>query len=190
MVEFGAGTGRVTLLLAPHVRSIRAFDIAAPMVEVARRHLSRTGARNWEVGVADNASLPVPDETADLAIAGWTYGHQTVWKEDGWRTPIGMAIREMIRVLRPGGTAIVIETLGKGHETPFDPPTQLARYYALLADEFQFERTWVRTDYEFPSMAEGERLVRFFFGDEPARHFVTNGSPILPECTGIWCRKR
>jgi len=37
VVELGAGTGRVTALLAPAVGTIRAFDIAAPMVEVARR---------------------------------------------------------------------------------------------------------------------------------------------------------
>src|SRR5262249_54742228 len=142
VIEFGASTGRLTLLLAPYVRSIRAFGIAPPMVEVARRSLASRDIRNCEIGVADNASLPVPNKTADLAMAGWTYGHQTIWNEDGWRAPIERAIREMTRVLRPHGTAIVIETLGTGHTVPFSPPTQLARYYAMLGDEFRFERTW------------------------------------------------
>jgi ubiquinone/menaquinone biosynthesis C-methylase UbiE len=190
VIELGAGTGRVTMLLAPHVKSIRAFDAAAPMLAVARSHLARTGARNWELAVADNASVPVPDSVADLAIAGWTYGHQTVWSEEGWRQPIAAALGEMIRVLRPGGTALVIETLGTGHTTPFRPPTQLARYYALLTDELHFASRWFRTDYEFPSLAEGERLVRFFFGDERARAFVSAGSTLLPECTGLWWRRK
>ena len=192
VVEFGAGTGRLTLLLAPRVCSIRAFDIERPMVEVARQHLARLGddVATWEIGVADNASLPVSDASADLAIAGWTFGHETVWDEGNWKAPIAAAIREMLRVLRPGGTAIVIETLGTGYVTPFDPPAPLARYYSMLADEFQFVRNWVRTDYKFLSMAEGERLIRFFFGDERANLFSAGGSTTLPECTGLWWRKK
>src|SRR5262249_52777528 len=58
VVELGAGTGRVTTLLAPHVRSIRAFDAEQAMLDVARRHLVRSGGRNWELAVADNTSLP------------------------------------------------------------------------------------------------------------------------------------
>lgn len=190
VVELGAGTGRVTTLLAPHVRSIRAFDLSAPMLEVARGHLERLGVTNWELGVADNASLPVADGTADVAIAGWTYGHQTVWNESGWREPIEQALGEMLRVLRPGGLAIVIETLGTGHTVPFTPPLQLARYYELLTGAFHFERTWIRTDYEFESMAEGEKLVRFFFGDQRASRFASAGDRVLPECTGLWWRRK
>jgi ubiquinone/menaquinone biosynthesis C-methylase UbiE len=186
VVELGAGTGRVTALLAPHVRRILAFDIAPPMLEVARRILGQSGTRNWQLGVADNASLPVPDESADLSIAGWSYGHQTVWHPHSWRSLIEAAIGEMLRVLRPGGTAIVIETLGTGHTLPFTPPLELARYYELLAEEFHFEHTWFRTDYQFASLAEGERLVRFFFGADVARAFVAAANPVLPECTGLW----
>jgi SAM-dependent methyltransferase len=189
VVELGAGTGRLTLLVAPQVRSVQAFDAAAPMLAVAQRHLARLGLGNCTTSVADNGELPLRDACADVALAGWTYGHQTVWDEAGWRRPIERALREMLRVLRPGGTAIVIETLGTGHLTPFDPPTELGRYYALLEEEWGFARRWIRTDYEFPSLAEGERLVRFFFGDERARRFATEASTTLPECTGIWWRR-
>jgi ubiquinone/menaquinone biosynthesis C-methylase UbiE len=148
------------------------------------------GTHNWEVGVADNANLPVPNDAADLAVAAWTYGHQTVWNEHGWKEPIQRPIREMLRVLRPHGAAIVIETLGTGHAVPLDPPMPLARYYALLTDEFLFARQWIRTDYEFPSMTDGVRLVRFFFGEERASQFATAGNVLLPECTGLWWRKK
>ena len=190
VVELGAGTGRLTLLVAPHVRTIRAFDAAPAMLAVARRHLEQRGLANCTTSVADNAALPLTDACADVALAGWTYGHQTVWDEDGWRQPIERALREMLRVLKPGGPAIVIETLGTGHATPFEPPTQLARYYALLEEEWGFARRWIRTDYEFPTLAEGERLVRFFFGEERAGRFAADASTTLPECTGIWWRPR
>jgi ubiquinone/menaquinone biosynthesis C-methylase UbiE len=189
VVELGAGTGRVTTLLAPHVRSIHAFDNAAPMLQVARRHLDKLGLSNWQVDLADNARLPIASASADLSIAGWTHGHQTVWLPDGWRAPIEAAVGEMLRVLRPGGTAIVIETMGTGHVTPFDPPPELARYYAMLTDDFGFASRWIRTDYEFASAANGARLVGFFFGEQRARCFAATGSRILPECTGIWWRR-
>jgi ubiquinone/menaquinone biosynthesis C-methylase UbiE len=189
VVELGAGTGRLTALLAPQVRTLRCFDSAPAMLEVARRKLTQLGTQNWQLEVADNARLPLPDESADLSIAGWTYGHQTVWHPESWRGPIEVALREMLRVLRAHGTAIVIETLGTGHTAPFAPPAELQRYYALLSDEFHFQRTWIRTDYEFSSLAEGERLVRFFFGEELAEQFVAAGTAVLPECTGLWWRR-
>jgi ubiquinone/menaquinone biosynthesis C-methylase UbiE len=190
VVELGAGTGRLTLLLAPHVQGIRAFDIEPAMLAVARRRLKELGTSNWELSIADNAQLPIPDQSADLSIAGWSYGHQTVWAPQAWRSPIEAAIREMTRVLRPGGISIVIETLGTGHAVPFQPPTELARYYTLLTDEYHFEQRWIRTDYEFRSVAEGEQLVRFFFGPDAARDFTARGSVILPECTGVWWKRK
>jgi ubiquinone/menaquinone biosynthesis C-methylase UbiE len=190
VVELGAGSGRVTALLTPHVRFIRAYDASAPMLEVARRRLTQLGTTNWQLAIADNASVPVADNSVQLAIAGWTFGHQTVWHETSWREPIERALREMLRVLAPGGTAIVIETLGTGHVTPFDPPAPLARYYALLEAELQFVRTWIRTDYEFPSSADAERLVGFFFGEAAGRAVAESGQHVLPECTGLWSTTR
>jgi ubiquinone/menaquinone biosynthesis C-methylase UbiE len=184
VIEFGAGTGRVTRLLAPHVRSIRAFDQAPAMLEVARARLSQGNVR---FELADSNAVPVADACAQLAIAGWSYGHQTVWDEQAWREPIERAVREMLRVLAPAGTAIVIETLGTGHVTPFDPPPALAAYYALLEDTFGFTRSWIRTDYEFASADDAERLVGFFFGAEAAR--ALGGKRTLPECTGLWTRQ-
>jgi SAM-dependent methyltransferase len=156
------------------------------MLELAHRNLSELGLGNCQLSVADNARLPVADASADLALAGWSYGHQTVWHPDSWRAPIEAALREMTRVLRPSGTALVIETLGTGHSDPFTPPTELARYYRMLTEEFHFEQRWIRTDYEFASVADGERLVRFFFGADLARDFLASGSALLPECTGVW----
>ena len=43
VVEFGAGTGRLTRLLAPQVKHIRAFDEAQAMLDVAAQTLDRDG---------------------------------------------------------------------------------------------------------------------------------------------------
>lgn len=186
VVEFGAGTGRLTGLLAPHVRSIAAFDASAHMLDQARLNLERLGVNNWRVAVGDNRRLPIEGGVADLAIAGWSFGHSVGWYPETWRTEISLALREMERVLRPGGTAVILETQGTGREMPQPPHPGLAAYYAWLENEHGFASTWIRTDYRFASLQEADELTRFFFGDDLANRIVRENLVILPECTGVW----
>ncbi len=188
VVEFGAGTGRLTLMLAPLVKSIRAFDASQHMLDITIAKLQRSGLNNWHVSVADNRSLPVDDASADLSIEGWSFGHFVGWYPDTWREEIGKAVGEMKRVLRPGGTVIILETLGTGREAPQPPNDALAAYYAWLEVEHDFAPGFLRTDYKFESLEEAERLTRFFFGDELADQVIASNWVILPECTGIWWR--
>lgn len=186
VVELGAGTGRVTRLLAPVVKHIRAFDQSAHMLEIAQATLAAAGYTNCELHAAENSALPVPDSSADLVIAGWSLGHATGWFPEGWRDHIRAALLEMARVSKPDGTLIILETMGTGKETPAPPNQVLADYYAMLESEYGFGYKWIRTDYRFESVLEGEQLTRFFFGDELADWIVTEELQILPECTGIW----
>jgi ubiquinone/menaquinone biosynthesis C-methylase UbiE len=188
VIEFGAGTGRLTRLLAPLVRSIWAFDASPHMLGVASDSLREMGLHNWHLAAADNSSLPVGDSCADLAIEGWSFGHATGWYPDRWREEIGAALGEMRRVLRLGGTAVVIETLGTGFETPRPPSPVLGEYYLWLEQEHGFTSSWVRTDYRFESLEEAVELTRFFFGDGLAEQVKQHGWIVLPECTGIWWR--
>ena len=188
VVEFGAGSGRLTRLLAPLVQRIRAFDASAHMLSVAEAHLTAMGVSNWELGVADNKRLSVEDDEADIAIAGWSFGHAVGWFPDSWRDEIGAAVDEMARVLRPGGTAIILETMTTGSETPAPPTEGLATYYHWLETERGFSSTSIRTDYQFESLDEADRLTRFFFGDDLADRVRRANWVILPENTGIWWR--
>ncbi len=186
VVEMGAGTGRLTCRLLPLVKHIQAFDLSRSMLDVAVAKLETLGLDNWGVAVGDNRRLPVADGVADIALAGWSFGHSTAWAGAGWREEIGQAVGEMRRLLRPGGTAIILETLGTGFETPRPPTQALADYYAFLENDLGFDATWIRTDYKFESLAEAEALLRFFFGDEMAQKVIENQWLIVPECTGLW----
>jgi ubiquinone/menaquinone biosynthesis C-methylase UbiE len=188
VVEFGAGTGRVTRQLVPLVKHVRAFDNSAHMLSVAQRRLEQTGFTNWSLEVADNRSIPVADASADISIAGWTFGHQTEWNVERWQAEIGTAVDEMLRVLRPEGTAIIIETMGTGNRVPAPPTPQLAAYYAWLEQERGFSYTWIRTDYHFESVDEGIELFRFFFGDALAELVARENNVVISECTGVWWR--
>jgi ubiquinone/menaquinone biosynthesis C-methylase UbiE len=188
VVELGAGTGRLTCLLAPEVKHIEAFDISDHMLAVAKNKLFQGGFANWHLGVADNRQLPLKTATADLALAGWSLAHSVAWYPESWHHEIGQALAEMARVVRPGGTIILLETLGTNREEPLPPTPELATYYHWLEQAHRFRRNWIRTDYAFDSVQEAAELTRFFFGDEMADDVLAKGSSIVPECTGIWWR--
>jgi len=181
VVELGAGTGRVTRLVAPQAERVFAFDGSAHMIGWA----ARLGLGKARFGVADNRALPVRAGVADLAIEGWSVSHMVDWHPSSWREEAGRALAEMRRVLAPGGTAIAIETLGTGFTTPTPPSAELAAYYEWLEAQ-GFTRTWCRTDYVFESVAEAESLARPFFGDALADRIARERLTELPECTGIW----
>src|SRR6188474_3332434 len=79
VLDLGAGTGRLTLLLAARVKSLRAFDASAEMLRVCRERLIASGLSNWQVDVTDHRRLPVPDDSVDLIISGWSVAYLVVW---------------------------------------------------------------------------------------------------------------
>ena len=183
VVELGAGTGRLTRQIAPLARSLVALDVSESMLDVLREKLPQI-----IVTTADNRALPLTSRIADVVIAGWSIAHSVGWYPETWRVETGKALAEIFRLLRPGGTAILLETLGTGNETPAPPNEGLAQFYSMLEDDYGFARTALRTDYQFASPEEGQALLRFFFGDELADRIVSEQLTILPECTGIWSR--
>ncbi|NWF68209.1 MAG: methyltransferase domain-containing protein [Chloroflexi bacterium] len=185
VVEMGAGTGRFTRLLAPLVRTIRAYDASQHMLDKAAATLQPLALNNWTLQQAQHKALPTAAASADLCLAGWTFGHAIAWHGVHWPREIGAALREMFRVLRPGGMAVIVETLGTGEETP-NPPAHLLGYYAWLEAEHGFMRVMLRTDYRFDTLEQGQTLAGFFFGPEMAEKIRLNQWQILPECTGVW----
>lgn len=185
VVEFGAGTGRLTCLLAPLVRSIRAFDSSQAMLDVAVEKLNKTGWENWQVEIGDHRQVAAESASADMALSGWSLCYLALEKDTNWQAELNRGLAEMERVLRKDGTLVVLETLGTGHETP-EPPSDLQDYFAFL-EARGFQRSWIRTDYRFHDLQEARTLTRFFFGEAMLQKIETRPEGILlPECTGLW----
>lgn len=187
VLDLGAGTGRLALLLASRAGSIRAFDASAEMLRVCRERLLASGLSNWQVDVADHRQLPLPDHSADLAVSGWSVSYLAVWNQENGKAELDKWLREMDRVLRQDGMIILFESLGTGNEEPIRLEQVESTYQWLDANGF--ENQWIRTDYKFDSIEEAIELSRFFFGDELGDKVERNHWVILPECTGVWWRR-
>lgn len=187
ILDLGAGTGRLTLMLAPRAKSIRAFDASAEMLRVCRERLIAGGFSNWQVEVADHRSLPVPDQSVDLVVSGWSVSYLAVWNQELNTSELDIWLNEMQRVLRKDGMVVLLESLGTGNESPIRLEHVESTYQWLDANGFQ--NKWIRTDYQFDSLDEAVELAGFFFGEEIANRARERRSLILPECTGVWWKK-
>jgi arsenite methyltransferase len=98
VADIGSGTGFVTAGLAPLVKRVCVVDGSAAMLEVAKKNLSAFG--NIEFHEADGTSLPFPEESLDAVFSNMYLHHTT--------DPLA-AIREMVRVLRPGGRLVITD---------------------------------------------------------------------------------
>ena len=189
VVDLGAGTGRVTRMMAVLAEKVIALDASAHMLATAHDMLDESGLDNWRLAVGLNEQLPLAERVADVVIEGWSFGHIMGWYGDDWQTIMDVTLAEAQRILKPNGTLILIETLGTGSKQPQPPTERLAMLYEYCQNTHGFEHRWVRTDYQFESIAEAEHLTRFFFGDELADRVVRERLTILPECTGNWWRR-
>lgn len=185
VLETGAGTGRVTCLLAPHVRSLRAFDLSAHMLGVAQSRLDSLGYQNVQLAVSDHRSLPIADSSVDLIISGWSMCYVYVDDKTGWRTTLDRTLADFQRFLRPGGKIILIETLGTGNRQPLRIPS-LVEYLDRL-DEIGFQLNSIRTDFRFENAEIARELTSFFFGETMLEKLE---NCILPECTGLWWQEK
>ncbi len=106
ILDVGCGTGAATLFLArefPTAR-IRGVDISPAMINRAVAKIGLDPEARVAFREGDCARLPWPDHSFDLLTA----------------VNMPLFFNEINRVLRPGGSVIVVATLGEG--TPFSTP--------------------------------------------------------------------
>ena len=125
VVDVGTGTGFVAAGLAPLVNQVYAIDGSEAMLDVARRNL--VNFDNIVFLPGDGASLPFEDDSADAAFANMYLHHCPDPRS---------AVREMVRILRPGGRLTITDIDGHDHEW--------MRHE--MADEWLgFDRTQIKT---------------------------------------------
>ncbi|MCJ8211328.1 class I SAM-dependent methyltransferase [Mucilaginibacter sp. RS28] len=185
VVEFAAGTGRLTGLIAPLAKAVHAFDLAPDMVNYAREKFS--AYPNVTFNVAGNDSIPLPGGSADIVVEGWSLGYIAFAGGAAWKSDIDHVLSEMERLLRPGGSILLFGTLGTGTHRPAAPNKVLAQLYEYLTTEKGFTQSeWFPTDYRFTDLEEAVELTSFFWNDKFGNYVREHQLVIVPECTAIW----
>jgi len=101
MLDFGCGTGSRTLHLIPAGWILIGIDISKESINIAQSRGAAT-IQETEYLVMDGEAMSFSNNKFDLIV---DYGSFSSLKMD-------LAIPEMVRVLKPGGSVIAIETLG------------------------------------------------------------------------------
>jgi ubiquinone/menaquinone biosynthesis C-methylase UbiE len=108
VLDAGCGTGRllVRLRAAFPGASLIGIDAAAGMIEVASRKPELQGVR-LEVATAE--ALPLEDASCDVVVSTVSFHH---WSDQA------AGLREVARVLRPGGSLLLVDAWSRGPYRP------------------------------------------------------------------------
>ena len=100
-LDLACGTGDLTIALAERFPGLAVIgiDLTAPMIEVAR---ARRALPNLSYTVGDMCHLAMPDASADFVTGGYALRNAPVLDD---------ALREIRRVLKPGGRAAFLDFL-------------------------------------------------------------------------------
>jgi ArsR family transcriptional regulator len=107
VADVGTGTGILALELARLGLSVVAIDHSSRMLEAARAKLAEAGAEDVELRQGEASALPLSDAELDGVFAHMVIQYLPSPAE---------AIREMARVVRPGGVVVVVDFLAHDAE--------------------------------------------------------------------------
>ncbi len=100
VADLGCGTGRLAADLAPHVAQVIGIDNSAAMLKAAAGQTRRF--RNVELKRGDLTALPLDDASCDAALCVLVL----TYLDDP-----AAVLGEMRRILKPAGTAVVVDLL-------------------------------------------------------------------------------
>jgi ArsR family transcriptional regulator len=105
VADLGCGTGAMTVELAANVKQVIGVDQSAAMLKAARRRTADLPGVDLRKG--DLSQLPMTDDTCDGVMLSLVLTY----------VPDPLAVlREAARVLKPGGSAVVVDLLHHGRE--------------------------------------------------------------------------
>src|SRR6266702_2573056 len=106
-LDIATGGGHTALAVAPHVALVTVADLTPRMLEKAREFLLAQGVTNAQFQVADAEQLPFASSSFDRVTCRIAPHHFP---------NIAQAVKEVARVLKPGGLYLLIDCM-----SPSDP---------------------------------------------------------------------
>ncbi len=100
MLDYGAGTGLLTLNLQPRVASLVALDSSKGMLEKLTQKLAKSGIDSVRTHHWDLAARPFPDAGFDLVVSSMTFHHLQ---------DVPLVLGRLTSLLKPGGWLAVAD---------------------------------------------------------------------------------
>jgi ubiquinone/menaquinone biosynthesis C-methylase UbiE len=106
LLDMGCGAGHASFIAAGRVKEVVAYDLSGQMLEVVSDAARSRGMANLITRQGYAEALPFADESFDVVISRYSAHH---WHD------VGKALREVRRVLKPGGVVIFMDVMSPGH---------------------------------------------------------------------------
>ena len=105
LLDLGCGAGHVSFHVAPLVRAVVAYDLSQPMLDVVSAAAAERDLTNITTVLGAAERLPFADAEFDFVFSRYSAHH---WAD------LGLALREVRRVLKPGGVAAFVDVMSPG----------------------------------------------------------------------------
>jgi ubiquinone/menaquinone biosynthesis C-methylase UbiE len=102
VLDLGCGAGHTALAFAPRVSEVVAIDLAETMLQEGRRLAGERGIENVDFRQGDVEVLELPDASFDVVTSRFSAHHYPAPER---------ALDEVVRVLRPGGIFLLVDTV-------------------------------------------------------------------------------
>jgi ubiquinone/menaquinone biosynthesis C-methylase UbiE len=123
LLEFGCGTGSTALVHAPHVKHIRAIDISAKMIEIAKDKAGKAKVDNVTFEQATLDTIHPSPESFDMVL-GLSILHLVEDRD--------AAIAKVAKLLKPGGHFISSTACLGDNMKIFKWIAPVGRFFGLL----------------------------------------------------------
>ena len=109
VADVGAGSGRIAFMIAPSAQTVFAVEPISSFRSLMKEQAEKQGVKNLFVVDGTLDSIPLPDDTLDILITS---------NAIGWN--LTEELREIERVIKPGGYAIHLLHMNREHTDPYE----------------------------------------------------------------------
>jgi len=106
LADLGAGDGYLSRAISPRVKKVIAVDISGEMLKELNKKAAQEGLSNIRTVEGDGCDIPIEDKSIDLVCTNMFLHHI--------EEPM-LAVREMYRVLKPGGRVFLADLREHGN---------------------------------------------------------------------------